>query len=127
MKPSLIWLPTHKQEGRGTITIAEYGNESVLPFCPKRAFYIYGVPMHIVRGGHGHKECEQFMIAITGMVLIKLDDGTEFLLDRPDMGLYLPPGDIMRMIFLTGGACLLVLASHAFDPDDYIYPDGAKG
>jgi hypothetical protein len=61
------------------------------------------------------------------MVLIKLDDGTEFLLDRPDMGLHLPPNNVMWMIFLTDDACLLVLASHTFDPDDYIYPDGAKG
>jgi len=123
MKPRLIWLETHKEE-RGVISVVEPDTEGIVPFDVKRVFYIYNTPMHVVRGGHGHKECQQFLIAITGMVLIKLDDGSEFILERPDFGLYVPVGNIIHMVFLTKDTCLLVLASEKYKPDDYIYPKG---
>jgi len=120
MKPRLVWIETHPQEERGFLSTIEPDVDGIVPFDVKRVFYIYNVPMHVVRGGHGHKKCHQFMLAISGMVLVKLDDGTEFLLDRPEFGLYLPPGNIMRMIFLTTNACLLVLASEKYDSEDYV-------
>jgi uncharacterized RmlC-like cupin family protein len=126
MKPRLVWLETHKDETRGILTTAEYGNESVLPFCPKRVFHIYDVPLQTVRGGHGHKECHQFMIAVSGIVMVKLGNGEEHMLDRPDFGLYVPPGNITWQIFLSKDACLVVLASEHYDPGDYIYPKGVK-
>jgi len=89
-------------------------------------FYVYGVPLHEVRGGHAHKTCQQFLVAVSGMVLIKMGDGKEHLLDDPQYGLLVPPGNTTRMIFLTSTACLLVLASEPYNPEDYIYDTGEK-
>src|SRR4030042_3024145 len=101
MKPRLVWIETYKHEERGYLSSIEPCDGGIVPFDVKRVFYIYGVPLRVMRGGHGHKRCHQFMIAVAGMVLVKLDDGTEFLLDRPEFGLYLPPHTLMRMNFFT--------------------------
>lgn len=51
------------------------------------------------------------------------DDGNqrqEFLLESPELGLYLPPMVWGVQYKFTGDAVLLVLASHKYDPADYI-------
>jgi hypothetical protein len=52
-----------------------------------------------------------------------LDDGRErddVGLDRPDVGLYVPPRVWAAQFHYSADAVLLVLASDAYDPDDYI-------
>ena len=120
-EPRLIWLETHKQEERGRLTVITPGEGTIVPFDVKRVFYIYGVPLKTVRGGHAHKTCHQFLVAVSGMVLVKCGNGEEHMLDDPEYGLYVPPGNTTRMIFLTPDACLLVLASEEYNKDDYIY------
>jgi UDP-2-acetamido-3-amino-2,3-dideoxy-glucuronate N-acetyltransferase len=120
VKPRLVRLETHNHEGRGRLTTIEPGEDSIVPFNIKRVFYVYDVPLNTTRGGHGHKTCEQFLIAIGGMVLIKLQD-SEFLLDSPEYGLYVPVNNLIRTIFLTPDSCLLCFASELYDKDDYIY------
>jgi dTDP-4-dehydrorhamnose 3,5-epimerase-like enzyme len=124
-EPRLIWLETHREE-RGMLTTITPGEGTIVPFDIKRVFYVYGVPLHEVRGGHAHKTCQQFFVSVSGMVLIKISDCKEYLLDHPQYGLYVPPGNTVRMIFLTSTACLLVLASDLYDPDDYIYETGKR-
>nr|WP_253260944.1 WxcM-like domain-containing protein [Rhodanobacter glycinis] len=51
------------------------------------------------------------------------DDGfkrEEFLLDRPDLGLYLPPLVWGIQYKYSPDAVLLVFASHYYDPADYV-------
>jgi hypothetical protein len=51
------------------------------------------------------------------------DDGQqrqEFLLDAPEIGLYLPAMTWAVQYKYTADAMLLVLASHPYDPADYI-------
>lgn len=119
MNPRLVWLDTYKENGRGTLTTLE--EETVgLPFKPKRMFYIYDVPKNTVRGGHGHKYCDMLMIAVKGIITVDFN-GENFVLDRSDLGLYIPAGNVNTFTFVSEDAILLVLASEIYDEDDYIY------
>ena len=122
--PKIIPIETHADE-RGKLTTLSLVDGCV-PFTVKRMFYIYDVPLRVMRGGHAHKTCEQFLIAVSGMVMIKMSDGVEHILSDPGIGLYLPAGVGVRMLFLTPNACLLVLASELYDRNDYIYDTGDK-
>ena len=106
---------------RGKLSFGELGGG--LPFAPARYFLVYDVPAGEARGGHAHRSCEQFMIAVSGTVRVTLDDGasrTEHALDRPDLGLHVPPGIWGEQRYLTDDARLLVLASKPYDAADYI-------
>jgi dTDP-4-dehydrorhamnose 3,5-epimerase-like enzyme len=106
---------------RGKLSFGELGGG--LPFAPARYFLVYDVPAGEARGGHAHRSCEQYMIAVSGTVSVILDDGaarTEHMLDRPDLGLHVPAGIWGEQHYLTNDARLLVLASEPYDSADYI-------
>jgi UDP-2-acetamido-3-amino-2,3-dideoxy-glucuronate N-acetyltransferase len=106
---------------RGSLSAGEIPGE--LPFQPKRCFFIFDVPGKEVRGEHAHRECRQFLICARGSVHVVVDNGTaseEVVLDRPDVGLYLPPMIWAVQYKYTPDALLLVLASDPYDPADYI-------
>jgi len=106
---------------RGNLSVRELGNG--LPFIPERFFVIFDVPTKEVRGEHAHRVCKQFLVCLRGSVAVVCDDGNqrqEFLLESPELGLYLPPMVWGVQYKFTGDAVLLVLASHKYDPADYI-------
>lgn len=106
---------------RGNLTAAEVGD--TIPFAPARYFIVFDVPSKEVRGAHAHRVCEQFLVCMRGSVSVVCDDGRqrqEFLLDSPQLGLYLPPMVWGTQYKYSADAMLLVLASHRYDPDDYI-------
>jgi hypothetical protein len=52
-----------------------------------------------------------------------VDDGIsrcEVILDKPDVGVYMPALIWGTQYRYSADAALLVFASHAYDPDDYI-------
>ncbi len=106
---------------RGKLVAGEI--ESLLPFKVKRFFLVHGVPGREVRGQHAHRKCHQFLVCICGSCRVIADDGgrrQEFLLDRPAIGVYLPPMTWGVQYDYSPDAALLVFASHAYDPGDYI-------
>jgi dTDP-4-dehydrorhamnose 3,5-epimerase-like enzyme len=106
---------------RGTLSAGEFPKQ--LPFAPKRYFLVYDVPGKEVRGEHSHRECHQFLVCIKGSVSVVVDDGSrseEVRLDRPDLGLYIPPRVWAVQYKYSPDALLLVLASDPYDPKDYI-------
>ena len=106
---------------RGDLTVAEYGKD--LHFLPKRYFLIYGVSSREVRGEHAHRTLHQFLVCTNGSVTVMADDGENravFLLDRPNLGLYIPPRIWAAQYGYTDDAVLLVLASEIYKPEDYI-------
>jgi hypothetical protein len=106
---------------RGKLSFAELGGD--LPFSPARYFLVYDVPVGETRGGHAHRTCEQYMIAVGGAVRVTLDDGgsrSEHVLDSPHLGLHVPGSIWGEQRYLTEDARLLVLASQPYDPTDYI-------
>jgi acetyltransferase-like isoleucine patch superfamily enzyme/dTDP-4-dehydrorhamnose 3,5-epimerase-like enzyme len=107
---------------RGRLTAGDAPDESV-PFVPKRWFFVYDVPSREVRGEHAHRSCHQFLICVAGRVMVAVDDGenrSEVLLDSPSLGVYIPPLVWASQFRYESDAVLLVLASHPYDPDDYI-------
>lgn len=116
----LIELPK-EEDPRGSLT---YIYQQVqVPFEIQRVFYIYDVPAGKDRGAHAHRECWQFIIAASGALEVFLSDGKEqktVALNRPYLGLLVPPGIWAHEQSFTSGALCLVLASHPFDENDYI-------
>jgi acetyltransferase-like isoleucine patch superfamily enzyme/dTDP-4-dehydrorhamnose 3,5-epimerase-like enzyme len=107
---------------RGRLTAGEVPSEAI-PFKPQRWFLVYDVPSREVRGEHAHRVCHQFLICVSGQVSVAVDDGerrSEVLLDAPTLGLYVPPRVWASQYRYDDDAVLLVLASHSYDPDDYI-------
>jgi UDP-2-acetamido-3-amino-2,3-dideoxy-glucuronate N-acetyltransferase len=107
---------------RGRLTVGELPDDGI-PFIPKRWFMVYDVPSREVRGEHAHRICHQFLICVSGQVSVAVDDGLhrgEVLLDAPTLGIYVPPLVWASQFRYDADAVLLVLASHAYDPDDYI-------
>ena len=106
---------------RGNLAVGQVGVD--LPFVPQRFFLVFDVPGPKVRGEHAHRVCEQFLVCTRGSIAVVVDDGRtseEVLLDRPDLGLYVPPMVWAVQYKYSEGAVLLVMASHPYDPDDYI-------
>ena len=106
---------------RGNLSVGEY--ERDIPFVPKRYFLVFDVPTKEVRGEHAHRTCHQFIICLRGSCRVLLDDGEhrrEVTLDRPNLGIYLPPMIWSAQHSYSPDAMLLVFASEYYDPGDYI-------
>jgi dTDP-4-dehydrorhamnose 3,5-epimerase-like enzyme len=106
---------------RGSLTFAQHPNQ--LPFVPQRCFIVYDVPSKEVRGEHAHHMQHQFLICVSGSIAVVLYDGERSLevrLDRPSLGLYIPPMIWATQYKYTPDAVLVVLASDVYDPGDYI-------
>jgi acetyltransferase-like isoleucine patch superfamily enzyme/dTDP-4-dehydrorhamnose 3,5-epimerase-like enzyme len=106
---------------RGNLSVGEF--EKTVPFTPKRYFLSFEVPSEETRGEHAHRQCKQFLVCVKGRCSVVADDGRnrkEFLLDRPDLGLYLPPMTWGIQYRYSADATLLVFASEYYDNSDYI-------
>ena len=106
---------------RGALSPGEFGRD--IPFVPKRYFLVFDVPTAKTRGEHAHIECHQFLLAVKGSVAVVADDGEqreEFLLNRPNLGVYLPPMTWAIQYRYSSDAVLLVFASHHYEAADYI-------
>ena len=106
---------------RGNLTVAEQLKD--VPFSMSRAYWVYDVPSGECRGGHAHKHCREFIVAVSGSFTVTLTNGQAqrtFMLNHPYQGL-LVNTDVWRTLddFSSGAVCL-VLAEDPFDEDDYI-------
>jgi len=104
----------------GNLTVVENDD---FPFSVKRIFYLYDIAGGESRGAHSHKECHQFLIAASGSFEVQLDDGNykrQVFLNRPNIGLHIPPGIWASEINFSSGAICLVLASHVYNEKDYV-------
>ena len=109
------------EDDRGNLTVVQ--SEGTVPFDIRRVFYLYDIPGGEARGAHAHKTCHQFLVAASGSFEVALDDGTEkrtVFLNRPFMGLHVPPGIWAAEQEFSSGAVCLVLASEPYDEEDYI-------
>ena len=107
---------------RGNLVVAECGGVDV-PFDVKRVFYIYGSDAAVIRGRHANKRTEFVLINVAGSSKVKIDNGKETSiveLNRPRMGLYLPPLLWKDMYDFSPDSVLLVLASEHYDGNEYI-------
>lgn len=117
---SILMLPKI-QNRAGNITPLS-GNKNI-PFQIKRVFYLYDIPAGQSRGAHAHKECHQLLVAASGSFEVLLDDGNSqrlVQLNKPELGLHIPPGIWASEVNFSSGSVCLVLASHTYDELDYI-------
>lgn len=122
----LVELPKHFRP-EGSLTQVEGGGE-IVPFQIERVFYFYDVVGGAVRGGHAHKELEQFIVAVIGGFTVSLWDGEnhrDVELIRAYTGLYVPPPIWTDLVNFSSGAVGVVLASREYAEDDYIRDRGA--
>lgn len=107
---------------RGNLVVIE-GEGMDIPFDIKRVFYIYGSDGTVVRGQHANRETEFLLVNVGGSSKVRVDNGTEsevIVLDKPGMGLYLPPMLWKDMYDFSPDSILLVLASRHYDGKEYI-------
>lgn len=124
MEPTTPWrlveLPTNT-DPRGSITICESGAQ--VPFVMKRARWVFGAPANVKRGGHAHHRTAQLFVAVAGALTIGVDDTRQrerVRLDTPSRGLLIPPNVWIDTEEFAPDTVLLMLASEAHDPADYI-------
>lgn len=106
---------------RGNLTVAE--EQRHVPFEIKRVYWTYDVPSGESRGGHAHKRCFEFIIAVSGSFMVTLDNGERhqsFHLNHPWQGLLVETGVWRTLEDFSSGAVCLVLASEEFEEEDYI-------
>lgn len=113
----IITVPTISDE-RGSLSVLD----NHLNFSIQRVFYIYNVSSK--RGGHRHIENQMCLIVLNGSVDIYVQSPNEdqvFTISSPDQALLLEPEDWHTMENFTLGSTLLVLNSHAWSKEDYVY------
>jgi hypothetical protein len=115
--------------GEGKIVPVEFRD---LPFKPQRTFWIYDVPDGKTRGNHAHVDCHQFIVAVSGGFRLQAEmlDAkiVDFEICSRERFFYAPPMTWALLSRFQRGTVCLVLASHAYDPEDYIndYQDYKK-
>jgi dTDP-4-dehydrorhamnose 3,5-epimerase-like enzyme len=116
----IITLPKI-QDPRGNLSFIE--EEKHFPFIIKRAYWIYDVPGGEIRGGHAFKEQHEMIVALSGSLDVKVDDGINrmvYALNRSYYGLYIPCGIWRQMENFSTNSLALVLSSTEYFEDDYI-------
>ena len=110
------------EDDRGSLVICDGGID--IPFEPKRVFYIFGSGRTVVRGCHANRKTEFLLINVAGMSKVRIKNGkgdeTVFVMDKPHVGLYIPPMLWKEMYDFSEDSVLLCLASEHYDPEEYI-------
>lgn len=106
---------------RGNLVVIE-GHQDI-PFEIKRVFYMYGSDPNIVRGQHANRRSSFVLINVSGTSKVRITDGTNELivvLDKPRMGVYIPPMYWKDMYDFSPDSVLLVLSDEHYDGSEYI-------
>jgi dTDP-4-dehydrorhamnose 3,5-epimerase-like enzyme len=100
-----------RTDGRGELVAFE-GPDN-LPFSPKRIFCMKIDEWRTVRGGHANS-CDEFIVVLSGSVLVEVDNGSEatgIRLDGYDRALWVKAGVLVRLREFQAGTMVMVCAS----------------
>ncbi len=121
IKPYIFQLPKIGSKESGYISLIE--GSHLLPFTPKRIYWIYDVSNRTERGGHYHHKLHQIIICVNGKLTVKLENikgvKTKFILDKPSKALYIPSNH-WRDITFEKNSILLCIASEIYNENDYV-------
>ena len=110
-----------KLDNRGILNAFEI--ESSLSTPVKRVFFVSQAEKMVKRGEHAHRTCEQLIISAIGtfnVQVINKNSVFNFVLSGPENGLYIPKMNWVEFENQDANSVLMVCASHAYDPADYI-------
>jgi hypothetical protein len=116
---TLVRLPSYPDH-RGVLAVAE--QELGLPFAAVRCFLVFGVPRDAHRGGHSLAVSNEVMIGVSGSITLDVDNGQtcwRVVLNDPTLAVHVPVGVWSEQHSFSNDAVLMVLASSAFDPDEF--------
>ena len=95
-----------------------------IPFEIKRVFYIFGSTPDVIRGQHANTRSSFCLINVSGKSKVKVVDQSGnsevFYLDRPHIGLYIPPMIWKDMYDFSHDSVLLVISDTHYDNREYI-------
>ena len=118
--PHLIQFKKVGESSIGYISVAENAH---LPFEIKRVFWTYYTPESIVRGRHAHHQTEQVLLAVSGRITVMTEDALgeikTFVLEKPEVGVYIPP-NVWHTMQYSHTAVQMVFASTEYHEKDYI-------
>ena len=119
-KPHIIEFPKIGSSALGYISLAE---KDKLPFKTQRVYWTYFTPEDVERGNHAHFELEQILVAVVGKIEVNIEtvegEKYNFILDRPDRGIYIPKLSWRTMKY-SHNSVQMCLASLEYDERDYI-------
>lgn len=106
----------------GNLVVVE--NSKDIPFEIKRIFFIYDSDTKVVRGKHANRNSSFCLMNVCGTSKVKVADlhGSQkiYTLDRPYVGIYLPPMIWKDMYDFSSDSILLVLSDEFYDENEYI-------
>lgn len=119
-KPFLIEFSKIGGTSLGYISVAE---KETLPFQVNRIYWTYYTPEDVKRGGHAHYELQQILVAVSGKITVATEllngDKNEFILDKPNIGLFIPKM-CWRDLQYSHNAVQMCIASMEYTKEDYI-------
>lgn len=123
ISPQIIDFKYFDEDG-GKLMVAENIQIYSDKFRIERIFMVEAIN-GAVRGMHAHIKCSQILVAIHGKILVscetRLNQISEYCLDSPNKGLFVPPGIWAFQTYLGDmESKLLVLCDHEYDECDYI-------
>lgn len=119
MSVKLIHIPK-VHDVRGNLAVIE---GDCIPFEIKRVYYLFDVPSDAYRGGHAHEKQQSLILALSGSFEVMVNDGKKterYMLNKPNIGLYIPTHVWREIENFSSGAVCLVLASTEYDESEYI-------
>jgi dTDP-4-dehydrorhamnose 3,5-epimerase-like enzyme len=116
----LLQFDVMGDERGSLISLESFAN---IPFSIARTYYIFNTVKSVRRGYHAHADLLQVAVCVKGSCKFLLDNGAQqciVTLDSPSKGLFIGPMIWREMFDFSDDSVLLVLASKAYDPADYI-------
>lgn len=107
---------------RGNLSVIEECRD--IPFRIERCHWIYDVPGGGGREGHAYRSNQELIIALSGSfdVIVGCGDYKQTVtLNRSYLGLYIPNKTWRELTNFSTNAVVLVLSSHPYSDEDYIY------
>ena len=120
-RAGLVALSEIRDPDRGSLGIAE--TPTHVPFAIRRVLLHYDLPLDDRRGNHAHRELEEFIICLTGAVVVEVRDQNgrqSFRLDTPRQGVYVPPLTWVTVTVAALETTCVVMTSADYDPGEYI-------
>jgi UDP-2-acetamido-3-amino-2,3-dideoxy-glucuronate N-acetyltransferase len=121
-RTTLVRFPCMQAEARRIVPMEA---ATGVPFDVRRVFTIRATRAGLVGGRHAHRRCHQLIVATEGVCEVVVigdhaGDRAEWLLDSPDVGLWIPPSLWGEQRYLSNPVGLMVLCDRPYEADDYI-------